>query len=410
MRRLLPGACVVLAGCLQPNPAYLGSSGTEGVSSGSTTTSADTTGPDPSFSTSRGAGGESGSGGSSLPEAPCDGSLCFGEVRCFDSIGTPYRVDVAELDGDGRSDVVTLNDDGTGVEVWLSDPSGALTTFASYGSDVKPVALAAIDADQDGRDELAVGGGGLDSVVLFDPIEEWRRNIDVGAEVAALGTADANLDGMDDLAVAVFGETLLTWAIVSPNGTFSLGEPSKVDGTPGAMVLGHLDHDALPDAVLVVDQGDSLSCFNGNDGPGFDEGIGSQVGRRPYDIAAADLDHDGEPEVVITSSTPTTVDVLVPDGDATYSREASIALSETPGELGIADFDADGEFELAVAMQTVPEIWVYPGRPGFDYEAPLRIALPSNGGAMAVGDFNADGHPDLVATVQSQVCVALRVP
>ncbi|MCR9160863.1 MAG: FG-GAP repeat domain-containing protein [Nannocystaceae bacterium] len=411
MRALLLGLCIAPLGCLQPNPDYLGLTATGEITGSSTTARPESSGPSSGPTNADGSGGSgSGTGEPPSPELSCGEALCFAAVRCFETSGSPFRVGVAEIDGDGHDDVVTLNDDGSGIEVWLAGADGSIASVANYGSDVKPLALAAIDADQDGLDEIAVGGGAPAGVVLFDPIEEWRRSLDVEGDVASLGVADADGDGVDDLAFVTLGETFLSWARGGEDGSFELGDPTKIDGSPVVMILARLGDDAVPDAVVGVEQSGLVTVFAGNDAPGFEAGVASQVGRRPYGFATADLNHDGEPEVVLTSSTPGSIDVLVRDGELSYASKASISLSETAGQLALADFDRDGQPEIVVAMRTVPQLRVYAVDAELEYADPVELSLPGNGDALAVGDFDADGQPDVVATVrdESQVCVVLN--
>ncbi|HMB55277.1 MAG TPA: VCBS repeat-containing protein [Thermoanaerobaculia bacterium] len=128
--------------------------------------------------------------------------------------GDPFTVAAGDFDGDGRSDLGAGSGEGRGeVHLWLGDGAGgfAAAPGSPFATAAGPKRAVAADLDGDGRDELllTVWGGPLLVVRLGDDgarVEE----IAAGADPWGLATADLDGDGRPDVAVANAGDGTLT--------------------------------------------------------------------------------------------------------------------------------------------------------------------------------------------------------
>jgi hypothetical protein len=68
----------------------------------------------------------------------------------------PSDVAAADLNGDGKPDLVTANGNGNTVSVLLSNGNGSFAAKVDYPTGLVPVAVAAADLDGDGKPDLAV--------------------------------------------------------------------------------------------------------------------------------------------------------------------------------------------------------------------------------------------------------------
>jgi Bacterial Ig-like domain (group 3)/FG-GAP-like repeat len=135
----------------------------------------------------------------------------FGRARTI--IATQERFDVAELDGDGRLDVVTV-DQGQ-LHGWGQSPEGQFLLRWSSPVPAGTASMAVDDVTGDGRTEIVVGGDGI--TVISGSDGQPRATVPfIFQSVGAVATGDVDGDGVRDIVSSdgwfgVFGVSL-TWA------------------------------------------------------------------------------------------------------------------------------------------------------------------------------------------------------
>jgi hypothetical protein len=189
----------------------------------------------------------------------------------------PYqRVRAADLNGDGRADVVTTNTGGSSLTVLLGNGRGGLAPAA--GSPVavapSPFTVAVGDVDGDGRRDLVVGH-------YSGQLSDRGRD----AVSILLG------DGQGGFAVAT-------------------GSPFKAGHAPISLALGDVDADGRADLAVGNYGGGDVMVFRGDGRGGFTPGGTFAVGGAPSGIAVADFDGDGRAEVVCADSRGRQITVL----------------------------------------------------------------------------------------------------
>src|ERR1700676_575196 len=79
----------------------------------------------------------------------------FGQAS-FATGASPSAVISADLDNDGRLDIVTSNLDSNSITILLGKPDGTFATSADYVVGSRPIAVASGDFNSDGILDLAV--------------------------------------------------------------------------------------------------------------------------------------------------------------------------------------------------------------------------------------------------------------
>ncbi len=269
------------------------------------------------------------------------GDGTFGTRTDFATGDLPRAIEVADLNRDGRPDLVTANHESNTVTVLLGNGDGTFGTRFDYGT-------------------------------LGSP--QW------------VAIADVNGDERLDIATANGGGGTLTILVGNGDGTFRPGD-GVTDCYVYAVALADLSGDGRPDLVAATDCSRIQMLLGNGDGT-FARWQDAAAGFTVKSLAIADLDADGQLDLA-TSGEVTSV--LLGDGGGSFQ---SRVIVDPRGEtrLVIADMDVDGRLDL---ITNAGGISVLIGNGNGTFGAPDRLG--GFGEAMAVGDVNRDGRPDLVA-------------
>jgi len=139
----------------------------------------------------------------------------FAAQRTFATGGFPESVTAADVNGDGKPDLIVVNGVGNTVSVLLNTTApGAVTpsfaTQQTFGTGSFPVSVTAADVNGDGKPDLIVAndGGSTVSVLLnttapgaVTPSFATQQTFAVGSGPTSVTAADVNGDGKPDLIV-----------------------------------------------------------------------------------------------------------------------------------------------------------------------------------------------------------------
>jgi alpha-tubulin suppressor-like RCC1 family protein len=239
--------------------------------------------------------------------------------------GAPSGMAVQDLNGDGRPEIVTINYNSNAVSVLKNlSTGGALTTnsFAAplnFATGTGAFAVAIADLDGDGRPDLVTANNLSSSTVsvLRNTSSGGSISFAPKADFSGLGTsfsvAVGDLDGDGKLDVVIgsqsAGQAVSVYRNTSSPGNFTTNSlAASVDfptgGWANSVTLGDLDGDGKLDLAAVVQLPSKLSIFKNISTPGSFTGgsLGARIdfasGWNPNGIVVADLTGDGRPEII----------------------------------------------------------------------------------------------------------------
>jgi uncharacterized membrane protein len=354
------------------------------------------------------------------------------------------------VNGDGNLDLIVANEEQSkndsqgSISVMLGKGDGkfhAPVNYSSGGESAYSITVA--DVNGDGKLDLVVANGcfgsdcstGSVSVLLgngdgtFKKAKTYRSGAAsvFGAHVAV---GDLNGDGKLDLAVANTGSVCCSAGLVgvllgNGDGTFKKAKTYSTGGFDaiGWVAIADLNGDKKPD--LVVANYCATECSyppaEGSVGVLLGKGNGTFEAVKTYpsggdgtvSVAVADLNKDGKPDILVASCGPEAcgpgspggnVGVLIGNGNGTFKPVVNYPAANSPFNVVAADMNGDGKLDIVVSNWGTPNastnhgaVTVLLGKGNGTFQ-PMQT-FPSGGAeapSVAVADVNKDGRPDIV--------------
>lgn len=301
--------------------------------------------------------------------------------------------------------------------------SGARAVIELVAADPLPLdaggaALAVADLNGDGRDDVVAVDprtGALRVVLAGDGATRWMP-AEAQQLAAPLGrVAAGDLDGDGNADVAVAGRRQGVW-ILRGNGDGTLAAPYAVGAGSDAVDVAIAAVDGGAAELLVADLGgDALVLLgDGASPPGFRLGARVGAGPAPRRIVAADVDRDGRPDLVTLGDGPRVDEIAVhrfrrvAQGLPEYTARWRVtAIDGAVAELLVAELTGDGAPDLVLRDTRAPGRLLLLTDAG-DHFAVSTLAVPCpffTGGlpcplrGLAVADLNRDNRADLVVAL-----------
>ena len=370
-----------------------------------------------------------------------NGNMTFGAPTTIPLPDVDFNADflvAADVNGDGKPDLLVANTGTGNVSVFLNNGAGGFTPQPTVSVGSRPSVIAVGDFNGDGKPDLAVtaqGDFGALNGALAVLLGNGNGTFQAPQPLLSAGAPDSvavgdwNGDGKLDLAVVVENPQFV-WKILVllGDGQGGFGAPtvvpipSTLDLVTGIRAVdvdrdGHLD-------LLVSVNGSQLAVLRGRgngtfEGPVlFDSGGGQAV--------AADLNNDGRPDfvlatqvglvgVLLNASTKPSSNDFNGDGKAdilwrhssgvvyTWLMDGtSVSSAGSPGNVapdwtiaGMADWNGDGKADILWRHSSgFVYIWLMDGTRVIGSGSPGSVGTGWT--IVGVGDFNNDGRADIL--------------
>jgi uncharacterized repeat protein (TIGR01451 family) len=317
----------------------------------------------------------------------------------------PESVDIGDLNGDGRNDVVVASSESNTVGVLTQNLSGALNAMVPYATN-DDLRVRVGDFNQDGRLDVVSIGWGTDTASLF------LQN--TGGTLNAPLVYPVNHAGYDDLEVGdVNDDGLLDVVVMSgqlyavPNIGVLLQQPAGGLGgvtyydLPGnilsqGVAVGDVNGDSRDD-VVISHGGNSpnsfIAVFHQNAAGTLDAAVNLVSRDIPEPVVAADVNQDGRPDVLVLHGGFLAMGTYLQSAAGSLTPEAldpvPYASHYNPHGFAVGDVNQDGLPDAVIA----------------DYNSGLVILYHRLGNELSVSMTDA---PD-PAVVGSNVTYTIRV-
>jgi hypothetical protein len=257
------------------------------------------------------------------------------------------------------------------------------------------------DLNGDGKPDIVTANGFYNTVTVLlgngDGSFGPPQNLAVGFKPWSLAVEDVNGDGKPDIVTANVGDKTVSVLLGNGDGTFRPAQTFAVGSYPFSVAVADLTGDGKPDIITANSGDNTVSVLLANGDGTFQPQRVFAAGKRPYSVAVADVNGDGKPDVVVGSGQPGQgVSVLLGNGDGTFHRPKTfpVAAGTYPRWLAVADLNGDGKPDI-VTSGISNKLSVLLGNGDGTFQAPESVPVTS-GGRVAVADVNGDGKPDIL--------------
>jgi hypothetical protein len=201
------------------------------------------------------------------------------------------------------------------VSILLGNGDGTFQAAASYRSFGKPISVAVADVNGDGKADLVTSNSAADtvSVLLGNGDGSFRPAVyyQVGSGPGAAVVADFNGDGKPDIAVENFGSDSVSVLLGNGDGTFRTAMKYGAGWGPGGLAVADFNSDGLPDVVVANHGSSNISVLLGNGDGTFRSAEHFAVGWTPVGTAVGDFNGDGKTDVVVANHDSSNVSILM---------------------------------------------------------------------------------------------------
>ncbi len=311
----------------------------------------------------------------------------------------PSAVRLADVNADGKSDLIVTNYDKGTVRVALGEGNGRFGALATFTAGLGANGVAVGDVSGDSKVDLVVSNFDASSVSVLlgngDGTFAAPRSLAVGNSPSGVVLADVNADGRLDIATSNYDSDSATVLLNSGAGSFGAAKHYPVQKFPTAIASGDLNGDGKADLVVTNSESGSVSVLLAiTTGMGVARNVA--VGKNPLAVTVADYNGDSKLDVAVASSDDSSVAVLLNSGTGTLTATTPLAVCSFPSALAAADMDGDGRSDLVVSCDGGTDIkyWMGFGDGAF-FPSSTSEYLSSNS-SMALADLNGDTKMDLV--------------
>jgi hypothetical protein len=341
---------------------------------------------------------------------------------------SPHDLALADIDRDGRTDMITANLSGNNVYIYPNTSQNGIVSFGTpisfHTTAQHAVHVTVSDVDGDGKLDLVVAcewSGGVAILRNKSTIGNFAFDpaffILVGSYPSHVAMGDLDGDGRPDMAVACNSGNYIT-VLRNISSAAGLGFSGHKYYMPAVRnhctVIDDIDGDGKLDILATNEIDSSFAFFRNTSVVGSISSaprVDFKIGRPPDYITTADFDQDGKKDIIVgTSSYSTALRdtaiqiyrnistpgnlLLAPKQEIFTKFTYKIAAGDMDGD-GWADMvvsvvDEEGDYDMTIYKNnsTGGEISFGPGL--------LNVYDPSNvSSGFDIGDLDGDAIPDV---------------
>jgi hypothetical protein len=331
----------------------------------------------------------------------------------------PTSVTTADVNNDGKVDLICANMNDSTLSVFTNDGSGGFVSNMTINVSVivtnavgrpgyvyfsRPTCVIAADLYGNGKlDLISAMYGGRGCVVCSNDgsggfVTYGVVSVLTSGFSSCVAAADITGDGNLDLIVeSDYRPPALEVFTNNGIGGFSHNTILNVSGFPTHWVAAaDLNGDGAVDLISANHFDNTLTVLTNNGSGVFGSGATYNVGASPECVAAADLIGNGKMDLVSANSYDNTVTVLTNNGSGGFVSNATYTVGAEPFFVTTADLNGDGKLDLISANAGTNTLTVLTNDGSGGFAVCTTLTVGNGPVSIAVADVNGDGRLDLI--------------
>jgi len=330
----------------------------------------------------------------------------------------PLAVAIADVNGDGKPDIVSSNVNGGDVTILLGNGDGTLnvpTAGYSTGGFPRTSALVA-DFSGDGFADIIVPDENFSFAFLrgygdgtFQAAQDFFAPVSDNnwAYATTIASGDFNGDGYPDLVVGNTRDLKIgvTVYLAKPDGSLMPGVNIGSGGGLEGVVVADFNGDGNLDFAAVNFNNNGagdVQVYLGYGNGTFNEGAPYPTGSNGAStLITADFNKDGHPDLAVLNTNNNNVSILLNDGTGGFLAPVTYSVTADAQGIATADVNGDGVLDLVVTGRSATgAISVLLGNANGTFQPATTTTFAFNYlGNLALGDLDGDGKVDLAVAV-----------
>ncbi|MFI5222079.1 MAG: FG-GAP repeat domain-containing protein, partial [Bacteroidia bacterium] len=367
---------------------------------------------------------------------------------------SPARLAAADLNADGKIDVAVPNSgngtvaifrNASGSTGWYTSSFVTQSTITAY-TNIQSVVLA--DLDGDGKPDmvtshgnLAGAGGASNSIYVYQNGSSTGGSIafytavtftgtGIGPNPASIAAGDIDGDGKIDLVIANYGNgitnngSLCVLRNTSTGAgvfTFVASTPTTTNiNTPYNVKLADFDGDGKLDIVMSCNiAAGYISVYKNNSTTGsitLNAVNTFTAGTNPEYLAVGDIDGDGKPDVAVTNYGSANVSVFRNTSTSSginFATAVNFSVGTNPAGCMLTDFDGDGKLDGVVLNRTSGTMMLFRNTAtsgtisSSSFASAVSFSTNNSPTCIATADLDGDTRQDIIITNQGAANISV---